>query len=117
VNLNHLVTNSGKFGLRIPDQPYVTTVGATKDMNPEIVAYDPRNNFSSGGGFSNYFLRPSYQDSVVPTYIESLEGKFSGLFNTSGRGYPDIAAQGFQFLTIWDGIIVPIDGTRCVENE
>lgn len=117
MNLNHLATNSGNFGLRVHDQPYVTTVGATKNMNPEIVAYDPKNNFSSGGGFSNYFLRPSYQDSVVPAYIESLGGKFSGLFNTSGRGYPDIAAQGFQFLTIWNGSVVPLDGTRCVEKR
>ena len=83
-------------------------------MNPEIVAHDPKNNFSSGGGFSNYFPRPSYQDTVVTAYIDKLDAQFEGLFNTSGRGYPDIAAQGFHFLTIWNGTIVTLDGTRYV---
>jgi tripeptidyl-peptidase-1 len=37
----------------------VTAVGATRNINPEIVAFDASNKFSSGGGFSNYFPRPS----------------------------------------------------------
>jgi tripeptidyl-peptidase-1 len=92
--------------------PYVTTVGATKNVNPEIVAVDQSNGFSSGGGFSNYFARPSYQDSVVPAYITSLGTKFKGLYNASGRGYPDVAAQGFHFLVVWNGTLVSLDGTR-----
>ncbi len=92
--------------------PYVTTVGATKNVNPEIVAVDPVNGFVSGGGFSNYFARPSYQDSVVPAYITSLNGRFKNLFNASGRGYPDIAAQGFHYLVVWNGTVVSLDGTR-----
>lgn len=92
--------------------PFVTTVGATKNVNPEIVAVDQVNGFSSGGGFSNYFARPSYQDSVVPAYITSLGTKFKGLYNTSGRGYPDVAAQGFHFLVVWNGTLASLDGTR-----
>jgi tripeptidyl-peptidase-1 len=92
--------------------PFVTTVGATKNVNPEIVATDSGNGFVSGGGFSNYFARPSYQDNVVPAYITSLKGQFSKLFNASGRGYPDIAAQGFHFLVVWNGTLVSLDGTR-----
>jgi tripeptidyl-peptidase I len=92
--------------------PYITAVGGTKDY-PEVVAFDPQNGFASGGGFSNYFPRPSYQDEVVPAYIASLNGKYDGLYNKSGRGYPDIAAQSFHFLTIWNGSIVPLDGTSC----
>jgi tripeptidyl-peptidase-1 len=92
--------------------PFVTTVGATKNVNPEIVATDS-NGFVSGGGFSNYFARPSYQDKVVPAYIASLKGQFSNLFNASGRGYPDIAAQGFHYLIVWNGTVIkPVDGTR-----
>jgi len=94
--------------------PFVTTVGATKNVNPEIVATDSSNGFVSGGGFSNYFARPSYQDNVVPAYITSLNGQFSKLFNASGRGYPDIAAQGFHFLVVWNGTLVSLDGTRWV---
>lgn len=69
--------------------------------------------FTAGGGFSNYFARPSYQDSVVPAYINSLDGQFNGLFNTSGRGYPDVAAQAFHYITIWNGTIKPLDGTSA----
>lgn len=90
----------------------MTAVGGTKNFNPEVVAYDSANNFSSGGGFSNYFARPSYQESVVSTYIGNLGTRFNGLYNTSGRGYPDIAAQGFRFVTIWNGTEIFLDGTR-----
>lgn len=92
--------------------PYVTTVGATRDY-PEVVAYDSHNGYASGGGFSNYFPRPSYQDSVVPAYIASLKGEFAGLYNESGRGFPDIAAQGYRFITIYNESILPLDGTSC----
>ncbi|KAE8440969.1 hypothetical protein EG329_006158 [Mollisiaceae sp. DMI_Dod_QoI] len=93
--------------------PFVTTVGGTKNVSPEIVAFDAANGFSSGGGFSNYFARPSYQDKVVPDYITGLGTQFQGLFNTSGRGYPDIAAQGFRFATIWNGNLTFLDGTSA----
>ena len=92
--------------------PYVTTVGGTKEF-PEVVAFDPHNGYASGGGFSNYFPRPSYQDGVVPAYIAGLKDEFKGLYNKSGRGYPDIAAQGYKFITIYNGSIVPLDGTSC----
>ena len=98
-----------------PTCPFVTAVGATKDFNPEVAAFDPANNFASGGGFSNYFKRPSYQDDnkVVQNYISSLGGEFAGLFNTTGRGYPDIAAQGQRFVTIWNGTVTLLDGTSA----
>ena len=93
--------------------PYVTTVGATKNFNPEVVAVDPENGFVSGGGFSNYFPRPAYQKSVVDAYVAGLDGEYNGLYNPSGRGYPDIAAQGYHFLTIWNGSIAVLDGTSA----
>ncbi len=116
------VTNDGKntttFLPAFPAGcPFVTTVGATKNVNPEIVATDAGNGFVSGGGFSNYFARPSYQDKVVPAYITSLNGQFKNLFNASGRGYPDIAAQGFHFLVAWNGSFISLDGTRSVQGK
>lgn len=81
-------------------------------INPEVVAFNLGNSYASGGGFSNYFSRPAYQDAVVPTYITSLGDQFKGLYNASGRGYPDISAQGFHYITIWNGTVVPLDGTR-----
>lgn len=114
------VSNDGKntteFLPSFPDTcPFVTSVGGTKNVNPEVAAFDPRNGFASGGGFSNYFERPAYQNDndVVTKYISSLGGTFAGLFNTTGRGYPDISAQSQSFVTIWNGTIRLLDGTSA----
>jgi len=94
--------------------PYVTTVGGTKNY-PEVVAYDPRNGYASGSGFSNYFSRPAYQkdSGVVEKYIESLGGEFDGLYNKSGRAYPDVSAQGYRYIVIYGGSVVTLDGTSA----
>jgi hypothetical protein len=54
--------------------PFVMTVGYTMRVYPEIAA-----NLSSGG-FSNYFLRPSYQDNAVTSYLEHFGGQYASLF-------------------------------------
>lgn len=106
-------TNTSTFLPMFPTScPYITSVGGTKFI-PEVVATDARNGYVSGGGFSQYFPRPEYQDPIVSDYVKSLGTKFAGLYNTSGRGYPDIAAQGYRFVTIWNGTIVPLDGTSA----
>ncbi|KAH9059511.1 subtilisin-like protein [Lactarius vividus] len=67
--------------------PYVTVVGGTTDYEPEVAAV------FSGGGFSDYFERPSYQEEAVSTFLQDLGNRHQGLYNASGRGIPDIAAQ------------------------
>ena len=68
--------------------PYVTTVGGLVGVNPEG-AVD-----FSGGGFSNYFARPSYQSSAVQTWISgNYNPALKGLYNASGRAFPDVSAQ------------------------
>ena len=54
--------------------PYVTAVGATTQVGPEVGA-----NFS-GGGFSNYFKRPPYQNEAVSSYLQNIGNRNSGLF-------------------------------------
>ena len=54
--------------------PFVTTVGGTVQVNPEIAAS------ISGGGFSNYFPRPSYQNGAVSSYLQRIGGLNHGLF-------------------------------------
>ncbi|KAI9713342.1 MAG: hypothetical protein M1828_001435 [Chrysothrix sp. TS-e1954] len=93
--------------------PYVTTVGATHQFNPEVAAFDAMNGFASGGGFSNYFARPKYQDAAVTNYLAILGKEFSALYNKTGRGYPDISAQGERFVTIWNGTLALLDGTSA----
>lgn len=57
----------------------------------------------SGGGFSNIFARPTYQDQAVNTYFTSTGPPNQGLFNASGRGIPDVSAIG-------DGILINFRG-------
>lgn len=94
--------------------PYITAVGGTRNY-PEVVAYDVKNGYVSGSGFSNYFAQPDYQKSsgVVDKYVESLSGANDGLYNKSGRAYPDVAAQGYRYVTIYGGQVVSLDGTSA----
>lgn len=94
--------------------PYITAVGATRNF-PEVVAYDTRNGYVSGSGFSNYFAQPAYQkdSGVVDEYVGSLNGAFDGLYNKSGRAYPDVSAQGYRYVVIYGGKIVSLDGTSA----
>lgn len=70
--------------------PWVTAVGATAAFEPEVAV----SRFGSGAGFSNYFPAPKYQVETTSAYIASLNGLYDGFYNKSGRGYPDVAAQG-----------------------
>ncbi|KAI8459395.1 peptidase S8/S53 domain-containing protein [Phakopsora pachyrhizi] len=94
--------------------PYVTSVGGTQNFFPEVAA--SRNGpakFSSGGGFSEYFLRPSYQSKVVENYLHGIGKLHKGLYNEKGRGYPDVAAQGSRYTVFWNGKIWSMTGTSA----
>ena len=54
--------------------PFVTAVGGTTGVNPEVAAK------FSGGAFSNYFGRPAYQNGAVSTYLEKIGSKNRGLY-------------------------------------
>jgi len=87
--------------------PYVTAVGGTNFI-PETAV------FFSGGGFSNYFKQPSYQKAAVEKYLKALpKGVYKGLYNPSGRAYPDVAALGRRYQIWWKGAPVLIGGTSA----
>lgn len=88
--------------------PFVTSVGGTWSHNPEK-AVD-----FSGGGFSEVFTRPAYQDVAVKNYLHQLGDKWSGLYNPEGRGFPDVSAQARGFLIRDHGMYMRISGTRLV---
>lgn len=100
--------------------PYVLSVGGSQIgenrtvYDPEVVMRDNLGgsaaNFSSSGGFSNYFYRPTYQDGHVQTYfhrahltypyyndLETNLNTTTGIYNRYGRGYPDVSANGAKF--------------------
>ncbi|KAF8321006.1 peptidase S8/S53 domain-containing protein [Cantharellus anzutake] len=68
---------------------------------------------SSGGGFSDYFPRPWYQHRAVPRYLKTLGSTYEGLFNKNGRAYPDVAAQGYRYLIVYQGKVIRVSGTSA----
>ncbi|KAI0655029.1 family S53 protease [Cubamyces menziesii] len=87
--------------------PFVTSVGATTNIAPEVAA-----SFSSGG-FSNIFAQPSYQASAVSTFLNALGSTNAGKFNPSGRAFPDISAQGENVVIAFQGEFGLVAGTSC----
>lgn len=71
--------------------PYLTSVGGTVDVTPEI-AWD-----GSSGGFSKYFARPSYQNKAIKTYMKTVSDKtkkyYAPYTNWAGRGFPDVSGH------------------------
>lgn len=61
--------NENIFSPDYPDCPYVTMVGSTT-LPAGSVPGDPETattSFSSGGGFSNIYAQPSYQQGAIAT--------------------------------------------------
>ncbi|KAF7353885.1 Subtilisin-like protein [Mycena venus] len=89
-----------------PSCPFVTLVGATENV-PEKGAE------LSAGGFSNYFAQPTYQTTAVNAYLTKLGTQFSGLYNASGRAYPDVSAIGQKVEIVERGRTGLVAGTSC----
>lgn len=67
----------------------------------------------SGGGFSNYWTQPDYQSDAVAKYLDFLGDTYSGLYNASGRGFPDVAAQAYNYQIVNGGSTEGVAGTSC----
>ncbi|KAH9005635.1 subtilisin-like protein [Lactarius hatsudake] len=89
--------------------PYVTVVGGTMDYEPEVAGVFPSG--FSGGGFSDYFKRPTYQEEAVSTFLHDLGNRYQGFYNDSGRGIPDIAAQSVGAWILLNGNEKEVSGT------
>ncbi|KAI8969372.1 subtilisin-like protein [Trametes punicea] len=101
-------TNTRRFQPNFPAScPFVTTVGGTTRVNPEVAVS------FSGGGFSNYFAQPSYQSDAVSAFLTKNGKTNAGLFNTSGRAYPDVAAQAENFQVVIGGRVENVAGTSA----
>ncbi|CAK4031335.1 alkaline serine protease [Lecanosticta acicola] len=103
--------------------PYITAVGATlltgsakQDQETAVTR------FASGGGFSNIYAQPAYQQSAVNTYLTAHKPPYQsytgpntgqGVYNASGRGYPDVSAVGDNVVIINQGAPTLIGGTSA----
>ncbi|KAK5125885.1 hypothetical protein LTR08_005117 [Meristemomyces frigidus] len=101
--------------------PYITAVGATTLLTSSIhggeqaVSSPPGPQaFFSGGGFSNIFPRPPYQDPAVSHYLTHHAPNYTeATFNHSGRAFPDVSALGLNLATVWLGKTYGIGGTSA----
>ncbi|KKA20298.1 Tripeptidyl-peptidase I [Rasamsonia emersonii CBS 393.64] len=101
-------TNTTRFNPVFPAScPFVTSVGGTYQINPEKAVH-----FSSGG-FSERFPRPSYQEKAVSAYLSKLGDQWEGLYNPSGRGFPDVAAQALNYAVVDHGGFSRVSGTSA----
>ncbi|KAH0254110.1 subtilisin-like protein, partial [Aureobasidium melanogenum] len=94
--------------------PYVTAVGGTQGIDPEV-AWD-----DSTGGFSNYFPRAWYQEAAVETYLgsyisKSVQEYYTPYTNFSGRGFPDISAHSSNpyWPVFANGVLALYSGTSA----
>ncbi|KAK2072007.1 hypothetical protein P8C59_006386 [Phyllachora maydis] len=111
--------------------PYVLAVGSTELDRPATAARRlaevPTRRFGSGGGFSNVFAMPDYQARAVRRYFDTTPLNFTGyteyvdgndfanvttgLYHIGGRGLPDVAAVGDNFLIHSNGSWWSVGGT------
>jgi len=93
--------------------PYVTAVGGTYiDVDADIeIGWS-----YSGGGFSDAFARPSYQDAAIKNYLaNNASGQLPppSLYNISGRGIPDISAVATNYQIVLSNVTYPVSGTSA----
>lgn len=99
--------NNRRYRPQFPaSSPYVTSVGGTglTVNNTENTEYAEQ---LSGGGFSNVFARPQYQQQAVKQYLSSQNFPSKQLYNTSGRAYPDVAALCIKYWMVVRGVSYP----------
>lgn len=91
-----------------PTCPWVTAVGGTTNYGTDEAGEE-----HGGGGFSNYYARPDYQRGEVSRYVGSLGNSFAGMYNKTGRAYPDISAAYNYFPIVQSGYFTYSGGTSA----
>ncbi|KAL4071280.1 peptidase S8/S53 domain-containing protein [Scleroderma yunnanense] len=104
--------------------PWVTAVGATM-VKPNATVFDPQPEKAcdqviySGGGFSNYFAMPDYQKNAVEGWVQNngqvYVNEYGNAWNSTGksRAYPDISANGANYVVAVDGKFQHVFGTSA----
>jgi len=94
--------------------PWITAVGGTFLGNPGETPTQEMADPISGGGFSDYWPRPSWQNAAIENFIKNGRGNPPAQYwNQTGRGYPDVAAQSEFYLVVMDRIPLPVSGTSA----
>ena len=112
--------SSGRFNPSFPGTcPYITSVGATQIV-PGAPVTAPEEACEtvifSGGGFSNVFPLPAYQSAAVKSFFANHPPPYtSAQYNNSQktRGFPDISANGANYVVAVDGTFSLVYGTSA----
>jgi tripeptidyl-peptidase-1 len=116
---------SGIFNPSFPPScPYVTAVGATQVIPGKTVSIPSFTQVEqacetviySGGGFSNVFSMPDYQKSAVSSWYKNYKPVYGAdRYNNSQtvRAYPDISANGANYVIAIDGKMSYVYGTSA----
>jgi tripeptidyl-peptidase-1 len=59
------------------------------------------------------FPAPAYQNASVNAYLQALDSNYTGLFNSSGRGFPDVSAYGTNISIFLNGNFKLTAGTSA----
>jgi len=80
----------------------------------EAVSY-AESSFTSGGGFSGYTARPSYQSAAVQAYLTNKDVSLppSSYYSSKNRAYPDVSAMGHNFVVYVQGQSEAVGGTSA----
>uniref|UniRef100_A0A7S4MF68 Peptidase S53 domain-containing protein n=1 Tax=Vannella robusta TaxID=1487602 RepID=A0A7S4MF68_9EUKA len=103
--------------------PWVTGVGASQMENgpsgyyPIGCATQTGGGITGGAAFSWQFAMPSYQQTVVQSYLTAHSGTDFGNFNSSGRAYPDLTGIGSSIPIVVNGRKTVVGGTSCSTPE
>jgi tripeptidyl-peptidase-1 len=116
-----VVGRTGGTGVFHPDfpaaSPFVTAVGGT-DFVAKSTIGDEKAWTDGGGGFSNTFPIPSWQAAAVAKFKNDSGAKLppAGLWNNTGRGYPDVSAlagEGNPYCIGAGSMLIGIAGTSA----
>ncbi|KAL9021903.1 MAG: hypothetical protein Q9185_000917 [Variospora sp. 1 TL-2023] len=112
--------SSGIFNPGFPSGcPYITSVGATQIVPGASVTQPEKaceTVIFSGGGFSNVFGLPSYQSAAVQSWFTNNAPPYGAdRFNNSQqtRGFPDISANGANYVVAVTGQFALVYGTSA----
>ncbi|KAL8803632.1 MAG: hypothetical protein Q9182_003047 [Xanthomendoza sp. 2 TL-2023] len=115
--------NDGKSGIFNPGFPstcpYITSIGATQIVPGASVTAPEKaceTVIFSGGGFSNVFPLPPYQSSAVKSFFANHPPPYGAdRFNNSQntRGFPDISANGANYVVAVVGQFALVYGTSA----
>jgi tripeptidyl-peptidase-1 len=102
-----------------PSSPYVTSVGGTSHTPSSNTRSDSAQTevawSKGGGGFAYTAPQPAYQAKAVAAYLLTAKGKLppQSLYNSSNRGFPDVAAFATDYNIVYESSVTTVSGTSA----